>query len=178
MAGKLIQRFCANKDDPRRYLHHPFAFNTYVCATDGYTMVFTPADAAGESDALPCSASIQGSVRRLLAIYHNLKESDFGPVPEIVFPSVIETTCAECDGLGEVSFENEQNDYQFTCKTCDGAGSLSAEPKVNVPGFNLIFGASQLKRILELPELSVANAEQYMAFRFTGGFGLCYSAFI
>jgi hypothetical protein len=100
------------------------------------------------------------------------------------------TVCVECSGDGEVSLENDFNDYSIRCKSCDGYGTkyagmamchtckgtkkhLEFVPMLPVSD-NLSLNGAYVELFSDLPDVKVSWHEEYRYFllKFTGGIGL------
>jgi hypothetical protein len=98
-------------------------------------------------------------------------------------------TCEECDGTGEVGFENAFNDYEFECKSCRGGGvpkgdevdckdcdgtGAQVEGVYLVDVFDRKVSGQSLALIYDLPgvELFSEESNQFNYFRFDGGVGI------
>jgi len=92
--------------------------------------------------------------------------------------------CPECDGYGEVYFENDYNNYEFVCESCDGSKRVDICPECkgtgqDVPpsertdfhGFD--FDARLLTLLSGLPncKLGLLNDKGANPFIFDGGIG-------
>lgn len=126
-----IEDFC-NPEDTREYLRAPFQINSSTFASNGDVAVVV--NKTGLYPEL-VNDSLNHTVENHITKIN--QERVFMPLPELVFPDLSECVackgiglistreCPECDGDGDLIFENGYNDYEVECKSCDGAGKIT-----------------------------------------------------
>lgn len=123
-----IKKWCA-KNDSREYLANPFNFNGRTFACNGHAVISIPEKAA--------YADIEDSLKKAMADFLDTEGFIFSPsafiLPEAKCCETCRgtakltlTQCEECEGKGNVSFDNDHNSYECECKTCDGHGEEKA----------------------------------------------------
>ena len=123
-----LQRFCANLDDYRE-MGEPFTLNNNTYATDGAICVQVPL--LQEVTAAPPPFINETFLRKVMA--EPTTHGSWVPFP--VFPEAQPTKecsecggagtysyCPECEGDGEVRFDNDFHTYGCVCITCSGDG--------------------------------------------------------
>jgi hypothetical protein len=128
-----LQSFCRTWGD----LSTPFHANGFIYATDGYSAIRIPAE--NLDDVLPekGNRNVAELAEKLDAYFvadyskqesHTLSDFDFEQGTEPCEPCEhCEGTgklyaCDECDGVGDISWSTDYNDYEHECNTCDGKG--------------------------------------------------------
>jgi hypothetical protein len=119
--------------------------------------------------------------------YFPLKDLELPPVPwcEDCKGKGVNVQCPECQGMGEVCFDNSYNSYTFDCKSCDGEGVKQKcetcgetgkhEGMVGISYANSFFQVRYLRLLKELPGCELGTPPDCMSpawFRFEGGDGL------
>ena len=189
ISKELLESFCT---DERSSLRVPMNQHGYTFATDGHVLIAVPElEEYKDNECVP-------DFKQFL---HN-KECH-GPWLPVVdpYPS-LETIpctfcngtgqldeCPECDGSGEVGFDNDYNEYEFECKTCDGDGKVTGkcercdglgkvyDQKTGMDIGRQRFQPKLLHKISTLPGIEICvdfAKETYIAapIRFEGGWGL------
>lgn len=121
-----IKKWCA-KLDSRKYLEIPFNYGGRTFACNGHVMI-SITEEAGHPD-------IEESLIKAMIVFLDTDSFTFAPLsPNLKLPEatkcetckgtkkVTSIQCDECEGDGEVEFDNEHNSYSCECKTCDGSG--------------------------------------------------------
>lgn len=123
-------KWCA-KNDSREYLKTPFNFNGRTFACNGNAVISIP-----EKASYP---DIEDSLKKAMSKFLDTDGLTFSRLPsDFILPEakyceacrgtgrLTLTECKECEGEGNVSFDNEHNSYECECKTCDGHGKEKA----------------------------------------------------
>ena len=128
-----LQSFCRNWGD----LSTPFYHNHFVYASDGYSAIRIPAE--NLDDVLPEKGN-----RNVAELAEKLDGyfGDFANTDEYRQPLTLSNfdfeqgtepcehcegtgklyACDECDGVGDISWSTDYNDYEDNCISCDGKG--------------------------------------------------------
>ena len=113
-------------NDPRTYISSPSTYKEKTVATNGHIVLFAPL-----SDYPKLPSDIENIIDSLMSY---IEESGFMVLPELTFPEShtckicggtgksSKTNCQECDGRGEIYFDNGYNFYELKCKSCEGDG--------------------------------------------------------
>lgn len=113
-----IQRFCAQNDDGREWLHKPWLENGYTVATNGHIAILVRGAISLDVNPEP-GPGMRGAVRRLvdktMAYTYHVALSDV---------QIVKTNCSYCKGGGFVSCEK--------CKECGGEGEFKGEDRWDV----------------------------------------------
>lgn len=126
-----LEDFCADKNDPRYFLHVPWTWENYSYATNGHIAIRVPALAeypVAETDkkihtqTLP-QMFIEAHANRNMQLLPAYDKPALPPCPTCQ-GSGYSQECDECEGEGEVEFENTYNRYHFECRSCDGDGDI------------------------------------------------------
>jgi hypothetical protein len=176
----LYAAFLSQPPDFREYLHAPFRDGEHTIYCDGYSMIATQCKCKTPSQ-------IKDTQERLITPAIDALKSELFTIQPIEYTAPVckicnntrkVTTCPECEGSGEVSFENDHNTYYCDCKTCDGApGQYTCDhcPRptstpVDVRGTKI--DAKFIARAQALPSPIFSLRGGFLAFKFNGGFGL------
>lgn len=183
-----LQKYCAD-DTSRTEITKPFTRGEYTYATNGHILIRVPRlpEVTNTSSVDIGRLSFNGEV------YFPIPDVDppkYIPCKECGGSGVIKT-CPECDGEGEVVFDNCYNEYSCECKTCDGTGKLPSDNKNNekcnrcsgtgkvIERENVIvagrkYDKEYIAMLRDLPNCVLAHANGLTPghFKFDGGDGL------
>jgi len=180
--------FCANDHE---LLAEPFSFGNFSYATNGHVCVRVPLDSnikKGKPDSI--------DVEKLTYCEPNgtYKEfPEYKPTEKTGCDACLSTGfssfCPECDGEGEVTFNNSFHSYECNCETCHGDGSVAGGtdkcricggsglvnkerfPYVDVDDMRL--NTNLLDLIKDLPNVKInTTSKEYATFVFDGGDGV------
>ena len=118
-----LERFCADQNDPRSYLHKPWRDGGWVYATNGHLVVRIADNGARDT---PERTDKHPNVREMFRKYIEDRACEFLVMPPIPEPK----KCTHCDGTGFawakncpdcVDGEFTHGDYDYDCKNCMGS---------------------------------------------------------
>lgn len=127
---KFLSLFC-DKENVTDALKTPFLCNGYVCATDNHILVMVNPEALTKFYA-PRNLELETiltpqNVDYILTIQEI--EAGLAKLPQIIENDLITpaVVCDECNGIGEVSWEYRDKDFnihtgEFDCPICKGTG--------------------------------------------------------
>jgi hypothetical protein len=175
-----------SKDDSREWVRTPFNRDGKSCACDGFAAVFFPLDEKYQEP----ESDKKFDVAKLV---NEIESSEFIPMPIIEMPEISNcekcnstgkaTTkeCVECNGEGEVSFENDYHDYECECKSCDGSGEKTVvgvgfcnnckgtgkiyERNDVVKIGSIFISANYLRLIIDVPDLQICTKKDKLLFK-------------
>jgi hypothetical protein len=188
-----LMRF-AGKSDPREYMRQPIPYPGGAYTTNGHVMVFL-AGATAEAVTLPAKMEAVANEYRQKAL------DCAGPwTAATALPLVGDRQCWECEGRGRIrSHICDECDagtfvhgsHTYTCMECDGEGDIvepadtggdecglcggcgiQPEPVQIGDVTNVGLSTKYLYQLRELPDCELSWADNVIAFRFTGGFGV------
>jgi hypothetical protein len=160
-----LKPFCANESDKRAWLRAPFREGEFDYAADGHVIVEVPASGKHPH---PLNKPIGASVDRVL--------DDAGAGPYMPLAGLTRTLveqwpcercrgkgniadCPECEGEGEVTLENEYNEYEVECASCGGDGRCGQTTGVPCCGCN---GTGTGCVIMRLGEFKACHQRRYL----------------
>lgn len=124
-----LYHFC-NPSDLRPYCRDPFTLNGLTVATNGHVLLFAPFD----QDIVTAEQLASKSPISLQTIYDTIQAATFKPMPLLLDIKTItcedcegtgksaRVKCIECDGDGEIVYDNGHHRYDWDCEMCEGAG--------------------------------------------------------
>jgi hypothetical protein len=181
MTNPLYQPFLANEKDPREYLREPFRVDDYTVYTNGHTLIAVlNGELAAECPKL--TEKVRGYISDINQKISSQNLLKIKPFKYKLFEcKKCNSTgkidkCPECSGFGEVSFENDHNEYWFDCKTCGGvSGKFDCNMHHEIIGVNFLgfpVNPKYLEQANRLPDARFTSAnENNLDFVFDGGVG-------
>jgi len=166
-----IHNWTANEDDPRDYLRKPFELEGRLVATNGSAIISTELKGAKLPNAQEHIA------KTLKKYFKQLQNSELTKVDLHQCETgefALERDCKECDGEGELTFENAFNDYEVECKSCRGDGkNLETNKYVVICGLH--FSLEFVDLLYYLNNLKVVALEDKLGFEADEGSGFVMS---
>jgi hypothetical protein len=189
MTKEDLMKFCSDTDTDRFNLSVPWSIGDFTYASNGHIIVRVPRLADIESNAGP----------KVDDLFHADPPAWFHlsglSLPEIEIKECStcggkgkDCECPECNGAGEIEFDNMRSRYTVECLTCGGFGNIKDDCldcsgkgtieiekpypfKIGTSHFQVIY----LRWLAELPNCSIGPSPDPLKpapFRFDGGDGL------
>lgn len=153
--------FCST-EETRFYIMKPWSRGEYTFATNGHILVRVPrrTDIA-ENDLCPDAAKVFAKIEAQIC----------APLPAYKLPDEEKNECSLCEGGGK---GHDCPDCECACANCDGKGEVSTDDEISAALNGLIISLKYLRMVLSLPNVKAGNPASQndpMRFEFDGGDG-------